>query len=73
MNDNDNDFEKKLKIALATAGRTQADLAAALGVAPSTLNAWLRGRHPAPGGEARLVADIEVALGLATGALGGGR
>lgn len=73
MNDNCNDFEKKLKIALATAGLTQAGLAATLGVAPSTLNAWLRGRHPAPGGDGRLIADIEAALGLAPGALGGGR
>lgn len=73
MNDNDNDFERKLKIALASAGITQAALATTLGVAPSTLNAWLRGRHPAPGGEGRLIANIEAALGLPSGSLGGGR
>jgi transcriptional regulator with XRE-family HTH domain len=62
-------LERSLKVALTRAGLTQADVAARLGVAPTTFNAWLRGRHPAPDGIDELVRRIEGALDLTRGTL----
>jgi transcriptional regulator with XRE-family HTH domain len=59
-----------LRIELARQQLTQAELAQALGVAPTTLSSWLGRRHPAPNG---LAARIEQALGLPAGALAPGR
>lgn len=58
----------RLRIALAEAGLSQTDLANKLGRPNTSLSDWLLGRHPAPEG---LMADIEKALRLKPGSLGG--
>lgn len=59
-------LHSRLRIALATVGITQVELARRLSVPPTTLNGWLRTVHPAPAG---LQQRIEVALGLPDGSL----
>lgn len=64
---NENDvFRRALRVELARAELTHADLAARLGVAPTTLSTWLRAAHPAP---PDLSQRIERALRLRRGAL----
>ena len=59
-------FRAVLSVELARAGMRQRDLAARMGVAPTTLSTWLNGAHPAP---TDLAERIERALALRLGAL----
>lgn len=62
----DRSFRDRLRVALATAGWTQRQLAARLCVADTTLSGWLTGAHEGPDD---LVQEIERKLGLPAGAL----
>ncbi len=62
--------EHEVRVELARRGLRQLELAHRLGVPVTTLGSWLRGAHPGP---PELAERIEQALGLAAGALGGGR
>jgi transcriptional regulator with XRE-family HTH domain len=55
-----------LRAELARRGVNQTQLAARLGIPPTTLSGWLRQLYPGPDD---LRARIEAALGLETGAL----
>lgn len=59
-------FRTALKVELARAELTHAELAMRLGVAPTTLSTWLRAAHPAP---ADLAERIERSLHLRRGTL----
>ena len=63
------ELQQRLRVVLAQTGLTQTALAHRLAVSPTTLNGWLRGRHPAPGGLDVLARRIETALGLAPNSL----
>ena len=62
-----NPLHTAVRIALAQAGLTQADLARRLGIPSTTLSDWLRGAHPAP---ADLAERVEARLKLGAGTLG---
>lgn len=59
-------LHRAVRIALAQAGLTQADLAGRLGIPSTSMSDWLRGAHPAP---ANLLERLERALGLERGSL----
>lgn len=59
-------FHHRVRVALAEAGLTQAQLAKKLGIPSTTLSDWLREEHPVP---PTLTADIEKKLGLTAGEL----
>lgn len=56
----------ELRIQLARLNTSRVALARSLGVPPTTLGAWLRGDHPAPGD---LADRIERCLGVSKGTL----
>ena len=58
--------DRELRACMAREQLTQSYVAKKMGVPVTTLNGWLRGRHPGP---ANLRLQLEAALGLAPGSL----